>query len=106
MPKYMFMANYTAAGAKGILKDGGTARRAALAKSIAAVEGRLEAFYFGFGGKDAFVIAELPDNVTAAAMALAVGQSGVASTQTVVLLTPEEVDQATRKKVQYTPPGG
>jgi uncharacterized protein with GYD domain len=105
MGKYMFEANYTAEGAKGIHKDGGTARRAAVEKSIASAGGRLETFYFAFGGRDAFVIADFPDNVSAAAMALAVNQSGAATTNTVVLLTPEEVDAACKKTVSYRPPG-
>ena len=78
---------------------------AAIEKAAAALGGRLEAFYFAFGAVDAYVIVELPDNVTAAAMALAVGQSGLASTKTVVLLTPEETDAATKKTVNYRGPG-
>ena len=106
MPKYLFEAKYTAEGAKGILHDGGTARRAAVEKAVSGLGGRLESFYFAFGGADAFVIADLPDNVTAAAMALAVGQSGKASTKTIVLLTPEDVDAASKKSVVYRGPGG
>jgi len=106
MPKYLFEAHYSAEGAKAILKDGGTARREAVGKAIAGIGGRMEAFYFAFGGTDVYVLAELPDNVTAAAMALAVSQSGLASTTTRVLLTPEEVDQAAKKPLNYRPPGG
>ncbi len=105
MPKFLFQANYTSEGAKGIVKEGGSARRAAIEKATAALGGRLEAFYFAFGAVDAYVIVDLPDNVTAAAMALAVGQSGLASTKTVVLLTPEETDAATKKTVNYRGPG-
>ena len=105
MPKFLFEANYTPEGAKGIIKEGGSARRATIEKTISALGGRLEAFYFAFGAVDAYVIVDLPDNVTAAAMALAVGQSGLASTKTVVLLTPEETDAATKKSVSYRGPG-
>ena len=105
MAKYLFEANYTPEGAKGIIKEGGSARRAAIEKAVTALGGRLEAFYFAFGGVDAYVIVDLPDNATAAAMALAVGQSGLASTKTVVLLTGEEVDAATKKSVTYRGPG-
>jgi len=105
MPKFLFQANYTSEGAKGIVKEGGSARRAAIEKAAAALGGRLEAFYFAFGAVDAYVIVDLPDNVTAAAMALAVGQTGLASTKTVVLLTPEETDAATKKTVSYRGPG-
>jgi len=105
MAKFLFEANYTPEGAKGIIKEGGSARRAAVEKAVTGLGGRLEAFYFAFGGVDAYVIVDLPDNVTAAAMALAVGQSGLASTKTVVLLTMEETDAATKKSVAYRGPG-
>jgi len=105
MAKFLFEAHYTPEGAKGIVKEGGSARRAAIEKAVTALGGRLEAFYFAFGGVDAYVIVDLPDNATAAAMALAVGQSGLASTKTVVLLTGEEVDAATKKSVTYRGPG-
>ena len=106
MPKYLFEGKYTAEGAKGLIRDGGTSRRAALEKAITANGGKLESFYFAFGGSDVYVLCELPDNATAAALALAVGQAGMASTKTIVLLTPEEVDVATKKSVPYRPPGG
>lgn len=105
MAKFLFEARYTTDGAKGIAKDGGSARRAAVERAVTGLGGRLEAFYFAFGDADAYVIVDLPDNVTAAAMALAVGQSGLASTKTVVLLTMDEVDAATKKKVAYRGPG-
>lgn len=105
MPKYLFQANYTAEGAKGIIKEGGSARKNAIEQAVKTLGGKLEAFYFAFGGVDAYVIVDLPDNVTAAAMALAVGQSGLATTKTVVLLTVEETDAATKKSVPYRGPG-
>jgi uncharacterized protein with GYD domain len=105
MPKFLYEAHYTPDGAKGIIKDGGSARRAAIDKAVAALGGKMEAFYFAFGGVDAYVIVDLPDNVTAAAMALAVNQSGLASTRTVVLMTPEEADAATKKVPSYRGPG-
>ena len=106
MAKYMFEAKYNAEGVKGLVRDGGTGRRAAVEKMIASVGGRLDAVYFGFGDTDAYVIADLPDNTTAAAVALTVGQSGKSSIKTIVLMTPEETDAATKKTVTYQPPGG
>ena len=105
MPKFLVEARYTAEGAKGIAKDGGSARRAAIEKAVTGLGGRLESFYFAFGDVDAYVIVDLPDNIAAAAMGLAVGQSGLASTRTVVLLTMEEADAATKKNVAYRGPG-
>ena len=105
MAKYLFEACYTPEGAKGVAREGGSGRRAAIAKMAEGLGGKLESFYYAFGDVDAYVIVDLPDNATAAAVALAVGQAGLASTQTVVLLTPEEVDAASKKAVPYRPPG-
>lgn len=105
MPKFLFEAHYTAEGAKGLAKEGGSGRRAAIAKAAESAGGKLESFHFAFGGSDAYVILDLPDNVTAAALALAVNQGGLASTKTVVLLTPEEVDAACKKTISYRQPG-
>ena len=105
MPKYLFMVSYTAEGAKGVLKDGGSKRRAAAEKAAKAVGARVESFYFAFGDADAIVIAEAPDHASIAAVSLAVAASGGARIKTVVLMTPEEMDQAAKKTVGYQPPG-
>jgi uncharacterized protein with GYD domain len=105
MPKYLTVASYTNEGAKGLLKEGGTARRAAVEKLMKSIGGKLETFYFAFGDHDAYIISEGPDNVTAAAISLAVNASGAIKTKTIVLLTPEEIDQATKKTVKFRPPG-
>ena len=106
MPKYMFKASYTAEGARGVAKEGGTSRRDTIANLAQNSGGTMESFYFAFGEDDAYVVVDLPDNATAAAVALAVNSSGAAHVQTVVLMTPEEVDEATRTTVDYRPPGG
>lgn len=105
MPKYMFQANYVNEGAKGLLKEGGSIRRAAVEKAAQSLGGKLDAFYFAFGDVDAYVIVDLPDNAAAAAMALAVNSSGTAATKTIVLMTPEELDIAVKKTPSYRPPG-
>ncbi len=107
MAKYLIVASYTAEGAKGILKDGGSARRKAVEAVAKSVGGKLESFYFGFGADDAYVTLDMPDNEAAAAVGLVVGASGSVHARTVVLLTPEEVDAAAEKSksVQYRPPG-
>ena len=104
MSKYLIHASYTAEGAKGLRKVGGTARRAVVQKMVEGLGGRLEAFYFAFGENDAHVILDLPDNLTAAAISLAVTSTGAVSTKTTVLLTPEEIDQAVKNPVDYKPP--
>ena len=105
MPKYLFEASYTAEGAKGLLKDGGTKRRAAIEEMARRLGGSVEAFYFAYGDTDAFVIIDLPDSASATAASLTVGASGAARVKTTVLLTPEEVDEAARKAVKYRAPG-
>jgi uncharacterized protein with GYD domain len=104
MPKFLFEASYTVEGVKGLQDQGGSGRRDAVAKAAASVGGRLERFYFGFGDHDAFAIADLPDNQSATAFALAVGAAGGATVRTVVLLTPEEVDAAIKRSVDYRSP--
>lgn len=105
MPKYLFKASYTAEGLRGLLKEGGSARRAHVEELATAIGGRLEGFYFAFGEHDVFAVVDAPGNVDTAALALAIGASGAANLETVVLLTPEEVDEAARRNVGYRPPG-
>ena len=105
MPKYLFQASYTQAGLKGLLKEGGTARREAVEKTVEGLGGTLEAFYHAFGFTDVYAIADLPDNVSTTAFALITNAAGTAKVQTTVLITPEEVDQAIKKSVDYRPPG-
>ncbi|MDQ1402871.1 MAG: hypothetical protein QOG03_1187 [Actinomycetota bacterium] len=105
MAKYLILASYTPEGMKGVIAKGGTARQDAVAKMLADVGGTLESFYFAFGGDDAYVTADVPDNVAAAAIGMAVGASGGASCKTIVLLTPEEIDRAAKTGVNYQAPG-
>ena len=105
MSKYLWEVSYSPEGAKGLLKDGGSKRRAAAEQAIKQVGGKLEAFYFAFGKHDAYVIADIPDNASVAAAFLAINASGAVTVRTTVLLTPEELDQATKKTVKYAPPG-
>jgi uncharacterized protein with GYD domain len=106
VPKYLWKASYTPAGVRGVAEEGGSSRVDAVKKATESVGGTLEAFYFAFGGADAYVIADLPDNETAAAVALTVNQSDRASVETVVLVTPEEMDAAAKKDVDFRPAGG
>ena len=105
MPKFLFETRYTTEGVRGVQKEGGSSRRDAVAKVIESVGGTLEAFYFAFGERDAYVLCDLPDNESATAGALKVNASGGATVKTVVLLTPEEVDAAAQRSVEYRPPG-
>jgi len=106
MPKYLIEVNYTAQGLKAVATKGGAAREKAASEAAQSLGGSLDAFYFAFGDSDVVVIADFPDNVSAAALALAVGSSGGASVRTTPLMTSKEIDKAAKKQVAYQPPGG
>jgi uncharacterized protein with GYD domain len=105
MPKYLFEGRYNAEGAKGVAKEGGSERRDAIMKTFEGLGGKLDSVYFAFGDIDVYVICDLPDNESAAAASLAVNQSGVVTAKVVVLMTPEEIDKASRKAVDYRAAG-
>ncbi len=105
MPKYLVEANYVGDGLKGLLKEGGSSRQAAVANLAASVGGKLEAFYYAFGDSDLYAIIDAPDNVSAAALSLIVNAAGAATAKITVLLTPEEIDQAAKVTANYRPPG-
>jgi len=105
MPRYLFEVDYSVEGTKGLLKEGGTKRRAALEKSVKGLGGKLEAFYFTYGVRDAITIVELPDGASALALSLTVSASGSVAFKTTPLIAPEEIDQAAKKSVSYRPPG-
>jgi uncharacterized protein with GYD domain len=105
MTSYLLHVSYTAEGVRGVLKEGGSSRRTMVDAMVKGLGGTLESFYYAFGPDDVYAIAQLPDNVTAAAITLAVSAGGGARSNVVVLLTPEEVDAATKKTVAYRAPG-
>ncbi len=105
MPKYLFQANYTAEGLRGLLKEGGSSRRQVFDDIATEQGGTLESFYYAFGGTDLYLTFELPDTATASAVSLSIGAGGALSITTVQLITPEEIDEACAKTVTYRPPG-
>ena len=105
MAKYMWTGSYTAEGTKGVIAEGGSARKAAVEKLCASVGAKLECLYFSFGTDDVVIIVDGPDNVGAAAIGLTVAASGAVKGKLTVLLTPEEIDQAAKKSPAYRPPG-
>ena len=105
MAKYLIRGSYTVEGVKGVLKDGGTGRRKAVADAVQALGGKLEAFYFALGDDDVIAIVEGPDNVTAATFSMGVAATGTVKTSTTVLLTPEEIDEAAKKTLSFRAAG-
>ena len=105
MSRYLISGTYTAEGAKGLLREGGSKRRATIETLIREVGGSLEAYYWAFGETDFYIIAELPDAATTAALGLTTSGSGLVRVQVTVLLTADEIDQATSKQIAYRGPG-
>ncbi len=106
MPKYLISGSYSTEGMKGLQKDKASGRRQAITAAIEGLGGRLEALYYALGENDWYVIADLPDAATAAALGVTVSASGMLRTyRTTALMTVEEVDRALEKSVSYRPPG-
>lgn len=105
MPKFLIKASYTAEGARGIAKEGGTGRRAAVQKLIESMGGKMECFYFGYGDADVYVISDLPDATSALALSLAINSTAAVRVSTTPLITPEEMDAASKMTVAYRAPG-
>ena len=105
MAKFLISASYTAEGTRGLLKDGGAGRRAAVQKALDGLGGKLEAFYFAFGKADAIVICDVPDTVSGIALSLTVNASGVVRASTTPLISVEEMDAACKKSISYRAPG-
>ncbi len=105
MAKYMYQVSYTLEGIKGLLQDSAAGRKAAVEAAVGAIGGKVEAFYYCFGSDDVVLIVDLPNNVTAATVAITVAASGMARPRTTPLLTVEEADLALGGKVPYRAPG-
>src|SRR5690242_20286923 len=105
MAKYLAIASYTADGLRELAAHGARARIDASKKLVAEAGGSIESFYYAFGSDDAFIVCDLPDDVAAAATAIAAGTSGVVVSRMVPLLTAEEIDQALSKNLRLAGPG-
>ncbi len=105
MAKYLIQASYAADGVKGLLKEGGSSRKASVDKMVEGMGGQVESFYYAFGETDAFVIVDVPDAATVIAISLAVNASGAVRTSVTPLISVEEIDAACKKTVAYQPPG-
>ncbi len=107
MAHYLVQVSYSNDAVADLVKN--PQDRAAVIRSlIEQLGGKLHGFYYAFGDYDVVVIAEAPDNVTMASVAMAVGASGsMKSFKTTVLMSPEEGVEAMRKAggVGYKPPG-
>ena len=105
MPKFLTKVSYSPEGTRGLLKEGGTGRRAAVQKLMEGLGGKIEAFYYAYGEDDAYLIINVPDAASGLAVSLAVNASGAVRATTIPLITPEEIDAACKKSVPYRAPG-
>ena len=105
MPKYLVQGSYSNQGLSGLLKEGGSKRQHAAEEAVKGLGGRLEAFYYAFGNDDFVIILDVPSNVDATALSLAANATGAVKSRMTVLITPEEVDQATKRTVNFRAPG-
>jgi uncharacterized protein with GYD domain len=105
MAKYLVKAKYNVDGVKGLMKDGGSGRVAAVTKLTKSLGGKVEAFYFAYGECDAYLIVDVKDEATVLSLSLAVNASGAVTLELVPLIAPATMDEATKKTVNYRAPG-
>ncbi len=101
MPKYLAKASYSQEGLNVLIKEGGSARSNAIATAINSVGGTVEALYFAFGEDDLYVVFDVPERTLATGLGMKIAAAGVISWNTTALLTPEEIDDASRVAVDY-----
>ncbi len=105
MSKYLWKVRYTTAGMKGVVQEGGNARRNVAEKAVQSVGGRLDSFHFAFGDADVYCIVDFPDATACASAAMHVSAAGGATVETTVLLSPDEIDRASNMDLEYRAPG-
>ncbi len=105
MPKYLVSGSYSAEGLRGLQKDKASGRRQAVTAAIEGVGGKLECVYFALGEEDVYLVVDMPDNASVAALGIAASASGLVRTRSTALMTVEEVDQALAKNINYRAPG-
>jgi uncharacterized protein with GYD domain len=105
MTKFMVRASYTAEGTKGLMKEGGSSRKATVGNLIKGLGGNMEVFYYAFGETDVYVICDLPDSATAVALNMVINATGAVKVSLIPLLNVEDVDAACKKSIPYRAPG-
>ena len=108
MARYLFQASYTPEAWAAQVKNPQN-RVEAVRPVVESLGGKFESVYYAFGEYDVVVILDMPDNVSAAALSLALNAGGaLKATKTTPLMAVEEGMEAMRKAggVSYRPPGG
>jgi uncharacterized protein with GYD domain len=107
MPLYLSKFSYSAETWAKLI-DKPEDRRKAAQSYIESVGGKLHGFWYAFGGHDGYNLWEAPDNVSMAAVALAISAGGALSSfETTVLLTVDETMDALNRagQIHYHAPG-
>lgn len=107
MPLYLHQVAYSREGWEALVKQPQD-RIEAVRPAIERLGGKIKSAYFAFGDYDVVVITEMPDNVSAAGIAMAFAGGGACkAVQTTPLLTTEEAVEAMKKAAQsgYRPAG-
>jgi uncharacterized protein with GYD domain len=107
MPLYLSKFSYTPETWSRLIENPED-RRDAAREYIESVGGTLHGFWYGFGTHDGYNLWEAPDNVSMAAVAVAIGGGGaLSSIETTVLMTVDETIEALQKakKIRYRKPG-
>ena len=105
MAKYLVIGSYTAEGAAGVLKEGGSGRRDAARQILESVGGTLESLYWGFGADDFYATVDLPGHAAATAASLKISSSGSSRVRTIPLMTADDIDAAAKMSPSFRPPG-
>jgi uncharacterized protein with GYD domain len=105
MAKYLISASYSAEGLRGLQRDKASGRRQAVSAAVEGLGGKVECLYYALGQDDVYVIVDMPDNASAAALGVAASATGLVHARTTALITVEEVDRALEKSVNYRAPG-
>jgi hypothetical protein len=103
MSKYLFRSWYTPEGAKGLIEYGGTSWRAESERAVASVGPASLNPSTTRSAQPMFIIANLPDNASAASLNLGGAASGAIDSEPVGFPHPEEIDDA-EKSPAYRPP--
>jgi uncharacterized protein with GYD domain len=106
MPQYLIRFSYPPETWARLIKKPED-RRLEIGNMLESLGGKLHGFWYAFGEHDGYVVSELPDDVSAAALLTTIAASGGAKVSTVSLLTVEETLEALKKakEIEYRAPG-
>ena len=99
MSKFMYSGSYTKKGVKGLLEEGGTARRDETVRIVESLGGKVEAYYWCYGSTDFLAIMEFPDHTTVTGMVLNIAASGSFEGNLTPLISVEEMDEMVKVSV-------